>query len=187
MARKRKKTFDESGDDLNLVPIMNLVVCLIPMVLYGMAMVKVGVVNVNQPRFDHDRGVAAEKPLRLTVAIADDGYRVTAAGATLPRLAGADDGSAPLKIPKKDGGYDYVELYNTMVAIKKQFPKETIVNLTAERGTPFKFVLGTMDVMRVHLESDTYDDLAGFQSASVRFKDRNPDLLWPDVVFAVAQ
>jgi hypothetical protein len=45
MARK-KKGVSTDVEDLNLVPIMNLVVCLIPIILYGTVMVKVGVVNV---------------------------------------------------------------------------------------------------------------------------------------------
>ena len=199
MSRRKKKPFDDKLEDLNLVPIMNLVVCLIPMVLYGMAMVKLGVVNVNAPKFG--MGAAApddsdEKPLNLTIAIASDGYRLTASGADintilgLPPLDPTNPEAAAQQgptIPKKGESYDYVELYNKLVAIKKQFPDETIVNLTAERDTHFKYLIGTMDVMRVKLDSDSYNDLAGLQAASVVYEGNVAELLWPDVVFAVAQ
>ena len=53
MPRSKKKGIDDKLEDLNLVPIMNLVVCLIPMVLLGTALVKIGVLNVNAPNFGH--------------------------------------------------------------------------------------------------------------------------------------
>ena len=40
MAKRKKKGVDEKMEDLNLVPIMNLVVCLIPIVLFGMSLQK---------------------------------------------------------------------------------------------------------------------------------------------------
>ncbi len=199
MARK-KKGIDDRIEDLNLVPIMNLVVCLIPMVLYGTALIKVGVVNVNAPKFG--MGAAApedtdEKPLNLTVAIAADGYRITASGADINSILGlapADPAADPAAaaaagptIPKKGDTYDYVELYNKLVKIKNEFSHESVVNLTAERDTPFKYLIGTMDVMRSRLEADTYDDLDAFKLAKPKYDENVPALLWPDVVFAVAQ
>ena len=50
MAKRKKKGAEEKIDDLNLVPIMNLVVCLIPIVLFGMSLVKIGVINVTLPK-----------------------------------------------------------------------------------------------------------------------------------------
>ncbi len=201
MARK-KKPFNDKIEDLNLVPIMNLVVCLIPMVLFGMSLIKIGVVNVNAPKFG--MGAAApdesdEKPLNLTIAIAADGFRITASGAdvnsvmglapidpTDPAAAAAAAQAGPT-IPKKGDSYDYPELYNKLVAIKKQFPNESVVNLTAERDTHFKYLIGAMDVMRVYLEADSYDGIETFQAAGVKYEDNQVALLWPDVVFAVAQ
>lgn len=201
MARK-KKPFNDKIEDLNLVPIMNLVVCLIPMVLFGMSLIKIGIVNVNAPKFG--MGAAApdesdEKPLNLTIAVAADGFRITASGADvntimgLPSLDPADPAAAAAAaaagptIPKKGESYDYPELYNKLVAIKKQFPNESIVNLTAERDTHFKYLIGVMDVMRVHLEADAYDGIESFQAAGIKYEDNQAALLWPDVVFAVAQ
>ena len=78
MARK-KKTVSTEIEDLNLVPIMNLVVCLIPMVLVGMSLVKIGVINVNAPRFGMGQAEPSDdedKPLGLTIAINTDAHSV---------------------------------------------------------------------------------------------------------------
>ncbi|MCA9543550.1 MAG: biopolymer transporter ExbD [Myxococcales bacterium] len=205
MSWRNKKTVDDTIEDLNLVPIMNMVVCLIPMVLAGTALIKVGVVNVNAPKFG--QGAATpdetdEKPLNLTVAVGDDGFRLTATGADINQVLGIDpamaaaaaqpaDPTQPPKegafIPKKGEEYDYVDLYNKMVKVKSQFPQETVMNLTADARVPFKLLVNVMDALRVKLEQDTYGDLAGFKSASARIEEGAPALLWPDVVFAVAQ
>lgn len=202
MARK-KKSFDNNITDLDLVPIMNLVVCLIPMVLWGASMVKLGVVNINAPKFG--MGAAAEpvdeenKPLNLTIAVASDGFRLSATGADLNQVLGLApavviDPAAPEGvpmagpvIPKKGDQYDYTELYNKMVAIKTRFPEETIVNLTAEPALPYKHIITVMDAIRMRLEGDSYPDVDAFRKGGIKMENGAQQLLWPDVVLAIAQ
>ena len=83
--------------------------------------------------------------------------------------------------------YDFVELYNKLVVIKDKFPEETIVNLTADAQIHFKHLINVMDVLRMRLEGNSFDSIEALQSAGVKYKDGAPELLWPDVVFAVAQ
>lgn len=201
MARK-KKSFDTTIQDLDLVPIMNLVVCLIPMILWGASLVKLGVVNINAPKFG--MGAAAEpedsenKPLNLTIAVASEGFRLSATGADLNQVLGlaaavpvdpAMEGmpvAGPL-IPKKGDQYDYVELYNKMTAIKAKFPEETIVNLTAEPTLPYKHIITVMDAIRMQLEGDNFADVEAFRKAGIKMENGAQQLLWPDVVLAIAQ
>ncbi|MCB9536629.1 MAG: biopolymer transporter ExbD [Myxococcales bacterium] len=190
----RKKTHpDEKVEDLNLVPIMNLVVCLIPIVLLGTSLVKIGVVNVNPPKFgvaDTPPDDTTEKPLDLTVAVGEDGFRVSAAGADLRQVLGlapTTEATATPLIAKQGEHYDYVALYNMLVQLKGAFPHESVLKLTGDARIPFKVMLATMDAVRVRLEQDRYDDLEDFRTASVQYAGNTPDLLWPDVVFAVAE
>jgi biopolymer transport protein ExbD len=203
MARKpsSKKKFDGEIEDLNLVPIMNLVVCLIPIVLLGATLVKIGVINVNAPKFGMGQSAPSDdekKPLNLTVAVGEDGFRITASGADINAALGlatadptavADNPAAAAGpfLPKKGDEYDYVELYNKLVAIKDKFPEESIINLTADARIQFKIMIQVMDVLRIRLEQDTYADMDAFQNAGVKYDNNQVALLWPDVVFAVAQ
>ena len=203
MARRpsSKKKIDTDIEDLNLVPIMNLVVCLIPMVLYGASFIQIGVVNVNAPKFG--MGAATEqqdddkKPLNLTLAIAEDGFRITA-NAVIPGITPAVDAEVDAEqaaaptgptIPKRGDDYDYVELYNKMLMIKDQFPEESILNLTADSSTEFHYLIRAMDSLRVRLDGSNFNDIATFQAAKIKRDDTTyqAELLWPDVVFAVAQ
>jgi biopolymer transport protein ExbD len=184
MAR-RKRRLEKTDTELNLVPIMNMVMCLIPMVLLGMSMLKVGVLNVSAERFAPTVEPIDEIPLGLVIAVAEDGFRVSAAGDDVSKLLGLPDGE-PVLIARRAGAYDHVALYNSLVRIKDHHPKETVVKLTAERDTPFKDLVSAMDVMRTRLAADRFEDLESFQEADVKYEDERVAMLWPDVVFVVA-
>jgi biopolymer transport protein ExbD len=208
MAKRKKKGVEDKIDDLNLVPIMNLVVCLIPIVLFGMSLVKIGVINVNTPKFGMGQSAPADddkKPLGLTIAIGEDGFRLKATGADLNTVLGipAEQPANPedaamnsgVKIPKVKDEYDYLDLYAKLTQIKKQFAEESIVNLTADAKIHFKHVITTMDAIRYELDKERYSDLKAFADASRQSERKVVDgkeveaakLLWPDVVFAMAQ
>ena len=207
MAKRKKKGVSDKIEDLNLVPIMNLVVCLIPIVLFGMSLVKIGVINVNTPKFGMGQSAPAEddkKPLGLTIAIGKDGFILKATGANLNDILGipAEQPANPedaavssgIKIAKAKDLYDYLDLYAKLKTIKKQFPEESIVNLTAEADTDFKHIITTMDAIRYDLENDRYENIKAFADANRVYERKVVDgkdvevakLLWPDVVFAMA-
>ena len=80
---RRKNKFVEQADELNLVPIMNLVLCLIPVVLFGTQLVKIGITNISAPKLGpppQNQTPPEVKPLGLTIAIASDGFRLKATG-----------------------------------------------------------------------------------------------------------
>ena len=74
-----------------------------------------------------------------------------------------------------------------MFKIKDAFSDETIINLTADAKIPVKYVVGVIDSMRFRLEGTSFADMAEFAGASVKMEGNTQTLLWPDVVFAVAQ
>lgn len=160
-------------EDLNLVPIMNLVVCLIPMVLFGASFTQLGVVDVHAPRFSPNPTPTPGEPLDLTLAIGHDGFRLSAAK-PLPDAA----------IPKRDGEYDFVALYNAVVRIKADYPEESTFRLTADADIAFGHLIRVMDTVRVRLAGSNYDNVATFRAAAVSSE---VDLLWPDVAFAVVE
>ncbi len=194
---RRKQSFKEVVQELNLVPVMNMVMCLIPVVLVGSSQIKVGVLNVNARPYhfgdQKPQPPETEKPLNLTVAIGEDGYHLRATGADLNQfiqgdLAEQKDSPEGPFIKKKGTGYNQVELYNQLVQIKQHFPNESMINLSADPGISFKHLVAVMDVARVRLDSDSFQDLKSFQNAGLRYHpDGKPDLLWPDTIFAVVR
>ena len=91
MARGRRNTGDDVPE-LNLAPIMNMVVILIPLLLLSVVFLKVGVINISTPQLSmgppSDTPPPEEEPLNLTVAVNEKGFRIAATGALLPEMAG---------------------------------------------------------------------------------------------------
>jgi len=199
MARHKKKTVDERIEDLNLVPIMNLVVCLIPIVLVGMSMVKIGVVNVNAPRFGMGQAEPSdddENPLGLRISIEEDGFRLTATGAdinaelNMPVAEPTDADAMPqpgIFISKNGDLYNYADLYTKVIQLKDNHPDETIINLSAEPKIHYVHIIKVMDAIRFELTEKTYDDAQAFTKASPAVEAGQQKLLWPDVVLAMPQ
>ncbi len=182
---KKKRAEDDGAEQLNLVPIMNLVVCLIPIILFGTVMVKVGVINVNAPKFGPHFGKKVEgPPLNLALGIGDDGFRLKATGVDVPRLL-AEEG-LPFTdgfIPRTQGKYDFANLYTALMAIKVAYPGESVMNLSADPGTHFEVIVKTIDSVRYQLADEVYEDGELYAQAPIRREDGKRALLWPDVVF----
>ena len=210
MARgRKKKTVDTKIEDLNLVPIMNMMVVLIPVVLVGTSLIKIGVVDVSS-KFGQGKPQQEEnkdKPLGLTVAVGDKGFIVsTTSGADLSGIVGEQsDGSGKLRIPKENAivqvkqpdetkkdeqvnDYNYLDLYTKLVKIKKAHKKERMVTITASPTIKFKHVVATMDVMRDRLEKDVYPDNQAFRDAKRKGDGKAEDrALFDQVVLGLAE
>jgi len=85
----RKSRLDDDIGELNLVPIMGLIVILIPMLLLMVVFTQIGVININAPKLSV--GPATDnpeepdkKPLNLTIGISEKGYTIAATGGVLP-------------------------------------------------------------------------------------------------------
>lgn len=91
MARGRRQDISVE-QELNLAPIMNMVVILIPLLLLSIVFLKVGVINITAPKLSmgppSDTPPPEEPPLNLTVAVNAKGFRIGATGAILPEMAG---------------------------------------------------------------------------------------------------
>lgn len=110
----RKSRFEDEIGDLNLVPIMGLIVLLIPMLLLMVVFTQIGVININAPKLSvgpaqDDPPDEEKKPLNLTVGISEKGYTIAATGGVLPgqeQQAEGDPaaGQAGPTIPSSTGG-----------------------------------------------------------------------------------
>jgi biopolymer transport protein ExbD len=184
MARRKAK-FVEEVEDINLIPIMNLVLCLIPLVLFKTQLVKVGMINVSAPKVGPASSKKQEedpdkKPLGLTVALSKDGFILKATGADLSTILGLEgEAQQGVKIPKKtdtfvekngdevkETTFDYVTLYNKLLKLRQMFEDDKLLTLNADPDMPFKYVIRTMDVIRYQLADDiTLTDISSLSEA----------------------
>ena len=186
--------------DLNLVPIMAILIILIPVLLYAFTFFEVKVQAVAAPRLgpaqknkkkdDEDQ----KKPLNLTVLVTKDGFAIK------QQAELTDEPEAP--IPKRTFmvkgkeivEYDYPALYTRIRQKKIEHPDETTVNVGAEMAIPWQTIARTIDATRVVLLADSYEEIDKYNEAKPKMgKDidgdgaADPVEMFPAVVFVVAE
>jgi hypothetical protein len=183
MARKRKRL--ETADELNLVPIMNLVTILIPFLLMAASFVNFAVIDSTLPAIGEPQPPEEEPdkpPLNLSVIITDEGYTIGGADAIInPEGVGEaavseeEAEEAGPTIPCKEQGcptlesYDIEELTRYLNLIKDEYPDDENVILVPEAMVPYEVLILTMDKTR--------EDIG-------QMVDGDPRLLFPFVVVA---
>jgi biopolymer transport protein ExbD len=221
----RSKRMAEEDQELNLAPIMNMVVILIPLLLLSAVFVEVSVINITAPKLSvgppSNEPPPDEKPLNLTVTIGAKGLFIAAEGGNLPPVGSCPQGGPTIcfksdksnvdvtskfsearaamangasmdegeKIVRQGlAAYDWRSLYNELVKIKKQFPKETIINVSADPEIPYSAVVRLMDISRYQLEKDEYGSDDEFWGATPKKKDdKSYTDLFNDPVLSIVQ
>jgi len=84
----RKRTQENINQELNLAPIMNMVVILIPLLLLSIVFLEVGVINITAPKLSVGPATSEpppddKKPLNLTVTVQAKGFTIAASEAVL--------------------------------------------------------------------------------------------------------
>ena len=86
----RTPRIKEEEQDLNLAPIMNMVVILIPLLLLSVVFVSVSVINVNAPTLAPGKqsDTIGEEKEKITVSIGANGFHIATNQGNLPAVAG---------------------------------------------------------------------------------------------------
>ncbi|AWV89790.1 ExbD/TolR family protein [Bradymonas sediminis] len=195
-----------------LIPMLLLSVVFIQVGVINITAPKLSVGSSTEPPPEQE-----EEPLNLTIAINAKGFRIAARSAQLDPMEGCpqpgpticlanpevnvaakfDTARAQLAKGDVEGGekalaegwsaYNFRELYNTLVKVKKQYPKETVVNLTADASIPYVVLVQVMDAVRYVREKDSYSDTAEFFDADAKVEANAPVALFSDPVLSVVQ
>jgi biopolymer transport protein ExbD len=139
--RRRSRRHKEPEQDLDITPLMNLVVTLIPFLLVSTVFTQIGVHNLNMPEISNGPAMAAieqlKKPLVLEVVLYKN------------RLELLDRQTGPLKsYPNVDGQHNHAALTQTLKAVKLRFPEVTEITVLMEKDTPYQHLIATMDAVR---------------------------------------
>ncbi|MBN2001430.1 biopolymer transporter ExbD [candidate division KSB1 bacterium] len=155
--------------EINIFPMMNLMVVLVPLLLSTATFVKIGVIELNLPQLGESVTGTATPPtepqesLDLTVAIKTDGFFITSA------FIGQEDA---LVIPLLgDGSFDYDTLSEKLFEIKRGIlntPKDTKnIILQAQANVEYQIFISTMDASRSYLTEEAIVELFPQVSISV--------------------
>jgi len=143
MPRRKRKEL-KVNTDLKLMPLMNIIIALIPMLLLSAVFLEVKVIETSLPR-DADASAAAAQPatppLDLAVHVRGDVYVIEGHGVSpllVPRRAAA---AAPDSVATQ-------LLSQALKAITAAHPGTTEVRIVAESRTRYQEVIALMDVAR---------------------------------------
>ncbi len=177
--------------EVNLAPVMSILVILIPVLLFTFTFFQVKIQPVSAPRLGSGHAQQTnkkKKPLNLTVLITSKGFVVKQQA----ELTTEPDKPIYKRMVTENGkhvmDYDYATLYDRLMAKKRQYPDETTINIGAEMTIPWHIIARTIDATRVQLQKDSYEEMAAYMKAKPKLDAQHRPLpLFPAVVFVVAE
>jgi biopolymer transport protein ExbD len=162
MARNgRIKRRPEEDTELNMVPIMNMFMVLIPFLLMSASFIHIKAINTSVPVHADTSKKNAEKDadVKVTVMLAlgetELNVTATASGLTAAQLS-ALEASIPLK-----GGLETVEgrLKETLKTIKTSYPGSDTIVLVPDASILYDDIIRTMDMARNIDQSDLFPNV----------------------------
>jgi len=145
MRRRKQRKELKVNTDLKLMPLMNIIIALIPMLLLSAVFLEVKVIETSLPR-DADASAAAvaaepaTPPLDLAVHVRGDVYVIEGHGVApllVPRRSASAPDSAATQL-----------LSQALRAIAASHPGTSEVRIVAESRTRYQEVIALMDVAR---------------------------------------
>ena len=149
-----RRSIESEEIDINLTPIMNLMVVLIPLLLSSAQFIKIGVIDLNLPPAVGAKGKSTEAPkeigkkLDLAITITDQGFFISS---SLAILKGKHENSPSIPL-LRNGKYNLNELSKTLFDLKKkaigQFSDTEKIVIQAEPEVKYQTLVSTMDAAR---------------------------------------
>ncbi len=138
LVRRNHDRYHRGRDDLNIVPMIDMMVILVFFLIFTAVFSKTNVLSLNLPS-NNTAAVPLPKGLKLEVIVRPDDILVN------------DRNSGPLKdIAIKNGGYDYDSLSVFMRTVKAQFPDMTDASVLLGPNVPYDVLVQVMDAVRVY-------------------------------------
>ncbi len=130
------------GDDLQMTPIMNVFLILVPFLLLTASFVKIAILEMSLPSLsqqESSQSVKQEPPKQLVLnmlAIRQNGFELKSPTFNFPFIA------------KKDEQYDLEQLKANLQQIKNKFPDSEDVVIQPEDAIKYDVVIKVMDRCR---------------------------------------
>ena len=125
--------------DVNITPVMNIFVILIPFLLLTATFVRIAIIELSLPTLEGASALSEEQTKGLTVlviSIEPTGFEVKTSEKTFP------------KIPRRGNEYNYNELSEKMKSVKKDFPKLEDVIISPSSEIKYHVIIKVMDICR---------------------------------------
>jgi biopolymer transport protein ExbD len=170
----RRARGDESSYELNLAPLLDIIVSIVPMLLLSVVFVRITMIDTPVPQVVEKAIAAANEKMKdqvsITLAVAKTGFRFTIndQGKTKEQVVAA-----------KDGKLDFDGLHKETVALKKTYPQVFRLELSPDSEVELTDIVRAMDKVR----------MLGKDEGKLKFTDvtsgkpLETDLMFPDITF----
>jgi biopolymer transport protein ExbD len=123
--------------ELNVMPLMNLFVVLIPLLLLSAVFIEVSVIDMNQSTSDEPQEKPEQEPLGLAIHIADAGYVVRGNGIESQTVVRSSNGEVTRN-----------RLTKALREIVATHPENQNVQIVAQETTRYEEIITVMDISR---------------------------------------
>ena len=150
MFSKWQRAMDDQAADINVVPVMNLFMVLIPFLLMGAAFYQIGVIPTSTPQHSPHESDVPKTPTTVSanLMLEPDTMRITFASTNL-----SEDELAALAAtwPRgAKGKYDVEGLQQKLVEIKKLYPESTTITILPHDDLGYQELVEVLDRLREH-------------------------------------
>ena len=143
-SRKRGSWRHDVNSDLNLMPLMNIIIVLIPMLLLSAVFIDIRAIDMSSPQALVPAQQPADAPLDVAVLIADGAYVVAVDGQpvrTVPRPGGTAGAGAP-------GEAATTALTQALSEVAAQHPDTHDVRIVAGPTIRYEEIVALIDIAR---------------------------------------
>ncbi|MGH3054481.1 MAG: ExbD/TolR family protein [Gaiellaceae bacterium] len=143
-SRRSRATRHGINSDLELRPLMNVFIVLIPMLLMSAVFVEIRVIEMSMPQAAEAAVPVTDQPFEPSVRILADVYLVEVNGTavqTVARQAPEADGT----IPAREAA---AQLTQVLTSIAASHPDHKEIRIVAQANTHYQEIIGLMDVAR---------------------------------------
>ncbi|MEN0057493.1 MAG: biopolymer transporter ExbD [Bdellovibrio sp.] len=179
MRRARKIKIDHNSEfELDLAPLLAVMVKLVPVLLVSSAFVQMMVIETELPQVVSEAIQRQDQqPIPTTVALEMDAK-------TGIRLVLNEKGQEKAEtIPMKDGHFDLDLLHEKLVAVKKLHPEVFKLEISPEGSVPYDEIVKVMDVARQARDAKiTFPVFDTKQGKNVETKYMFPEIIFTNMM-----
>ncbi len=139
LVRRNHARYHEGRDDLNIVPMIDMMVILVFFLIFTAVFSKTNILQMNLPNNSNAAPLDLPKDLKLEVIIRPDDLVIN------------DRNSGPLKtLANTPNGYDLDGLSEFIRRVKSQYPQMTEATILSSPATTYDTLVQVMDTVRVY-------------------------------------
>ncbi len=134
-------------EELNLIPIMNLFIVLIPFLLAAAAFYQVGIIPVSTPQSTPNQTDVPKTPVTVTLNMVV-GLDLIEVSVSSTSLSSEERAALSFDIPKKGESWDLDKLQSQLQELKTDYPKSNTVMMLPKPKVDYARLVKILDAVR---------------------------------------